>query len=1304
MKQIFVSLMLLLGLCPAAVAVTPAQGKVYRFENAAYPGYYLDANGVGGDVVVKTASTNRSQYWYCESAGVLRSLSTGYYLLSPDAVYTAWSTTLTSTTNNKFTFSETSGKLTMKRSNVSGTQRYLHADASHKCVCWDATSEASKWVCTQVSMTSTEISSILSGINAVNNAVNSLSTYQNALNTLFSDKACTQLKVTNPTANSAYSQLPEPLKEMVAKVQSGNWAEPDGSWDSEHARRFRVQEFKPYSRGQEAAAMLGCVPFTNMNNPTGIITVDSDVLYVMVDAEPATGSSLYIKPISDESLVNSYNAGTQLHAGLNILPSHGDCYTYYLYYTVDTYNTTSKVKNRRLSGFQPIKIHFEGGKLNGYWELGRDTNTDWEYYRTRAQHMMFDLLGRYVNLHMHFDETLTGSDYSERVPGLKTILKDIDVNAVLTNWDVMCLRERLLIGTQSADEINAPGAQGLFEPIAGIDYYDYFNNRIMACTGTGAIYMNSGNWRTQYNTNTMSGILTGMLWSGDGMWGPAHEFGHAMQEPMNFAGVSEVSNNIFSNVAVYCHGKYTSRAEFPSVHRQEFLNGTKFLDRSGFDMTRMFWQLFLYYHVAGHNRKFYPMLQELLRREPLQHPTAPSTVNERYDMLRFAKACCQAAGEDLTEFFNTWGFFIPFSEQRTDYSTFNLQLTQADANAVKQEIAALGLPKNNAIIFIDDRPGSARSSYPGFNKLMCGEFGGLDAFLNPKNCTASYALVGNNMIISGNPGAGIAIYDTAGNLLDFSNAREFTVSPDLAAKIKAGTAIVKAVLGNNSMATLKESPDPTPLYENIRRVLMLVDDDEVTVGMYRGMATYTLKKAYDDRSEMSYDELLAEYEKVVKDPGSRIALQAGKPYHLVSRAYTGLSMALSGNGLKGIATEMEATNQTWVPEAVNGGYALKNSYEGKYAGTCARSTQVTLTATPAPYTFKIMDEDNNGVYWAVCYNNDQTKALHIAAGNSNLVVGWDATAEPSQWIIRYMGDSMDDTGMTELREWTEKTRDLIAKVATVSNINEELVLTADMFSSNALEKNTLWGDAFTSWDVLLDNDKSTGWRTRYHNDNSDDGEDHYLQVDFGEGRTLNYFAINYSTRNTASGAVAPKTLIVRTSADGEEWAEVTTLSPTSPAQYPADFASDMLYSPVAARYVRLICTANWNNLTRGGHAPMGMSEFGMSTARTEISVNTQKYGYVTDDMVAVANDLVNTGQALIDGKSNAVKRLECIEALQEAYRTLYEAMLKGEYVGTDMIFGDEDADDAPYYDVLGRRITIPVAGGVYIHRGRKIKL
>lgn len=59
-----------------------------------------------------------------------------------------------------------------------------------------------------------------------------------------------------------YLALPEVLQQMVLKVYTANWTEdncdsikPD--WDSDYAKKYRVQLYEPYNEPEAAAKALG---------------------------------------------------------------------------------------------------------------------------------------------------------------------------------------------------------------------------------------------------------------------------------------------------------------------------------------------------------------------------------------------------------------------------------------------------------------------------------------------------------------------------------------------------------------------------------------------------------------------------------------------------------------------------------------------------------------------------------------------------------------------------------------------------------------------------------------------------------------------------------------------------------------------------------------------------------------------------------------------------------------------------------------------------------------------------------------
>ena len=92
----------------------------------------------------------------------------------------------------------------------------------------------------------------------------------------------------------------------------------------------------------------------------------------------------------------------------------------------------------------------------------------------------------------------------------------------------------------------------------GLDYSEYFNHH-GAGVGAPSGYM-SGGWRVcNYHYNTMGSIIGAIANEAGPTWGPAHEIGHQPQAVFNLNGQTEVTNNFFSNVAVWYMGMGTSR-------------------------------------------------------------------------------------------------------------------------------------------------------------------------------------------------------------------------------------------------------------------------------------------------------------------------------------------------------------------------------------------------------------------------------------------------------------------------------------------------------------------------------------------------------------------------------------------------------------------------------------------------------------------------------------------------------------------------------------------------------------------------
>ncbi|MBE6303067.1 MAG: hypothetical protein E7089_03930 [Bacteroidales bacterium] len=99
------------------------------------------------------------------------------------------------------------------------------------------------------------------------------------------------------------------------------------------------------------------------------------------------------------------------------------------------------------------------------------------------------------------------------------------------------------------------------------------------------------------------------------------EIGHANQGAINMIGNTEISNNLFSNMVLYKFGRYMSRGGIISETSKNYENKVPYSYQVNVNLmhtTRMFWQLYLYYHVAGNNPEFFQRLFIALRNDPIK--------------------------------------------------------------------------------------------------------------------------------------------------------------------------------------------------------------------------------------------------------------------------------------------------------------------------------------------------------------------------------------------------------------------------------------------------------------------------------------------------------------------------------------------------------------------------------------------------------------------------------------------------------------------------------------------------------------
>ena len=349
----------------SASAVMPEAGKVYKIVNKSY-GTAVADQGPTGKVGCQAFNENNSAQRWLVSAGAgnslrFKSLGTGCYLTSSRARSTAWSVSSNSSTAAaQLAVSGSDGNYVVRTSGDPASLS-MHCDGQGVVVCWSDDIDPSKWDFVEIPMTQQEIDEALQSFQRFEDEINKTSTYAAALAALYQDAACTTLKSNyqsmtdaNIQADSNYKALSPALQQMVLKTKNGNWAETCSyngksyDWDSDHAKKYRVQLYEPYSEGEAAAVMAGIQAYTNVNNPTGILGNAGDILYVMVDGEIKDGASLYLTPMTGAGMFNNVREGVELHSGLNVVPVYSEQAHQLMNYTI---YTTQTVNGRNL----PVK-------------------------------------------------------------------------------------------------------------------------------------------------------------------------------------------------------------------------------------------------------------------------------------------------------------------------------------------------------------------------------------------------------------------------------------------------------------------------------------------------------------------------------------------------------------------------------------------------------------------------------------------------------------------------------------------------------------------------------------------------------------------------------------------------------------------------------------------------------------------------------------------------------------------------------------------------------------------------------------
>lgn len=522
-----------------------------------------------------------------------------------------------------------------------------------------------------------------------------------SLLTVFKDITCTELK--DGVTEEQIDQLPDYFARLGKAIYNGTY--------DEYEKEFRIREYEAYSVTEEWAQKLMTKKYGNLDNPTGISVKKGDEIIVLVG--DTHGQQISLQGIwesgTEYKQTNVSGEMYFLRPGVNKLTMKEQGQLFVMY------NTDITSPNAK-----PIKIHIPlgSGNVTGFFDL-KEHKTDAKYAELlkKATHKYFCVKGEKIMFYFHT------SKMQEYLPN--------EILSAINTWDNIIGWQQELMGIEDVRPSQV-------------------NNHIFAISPEGS-YM----WASDYCIGFVYTYLQNILLYNqlmavqDNAWGPAHEIGHIHQAAINWPGSTESSNNLFSNYIIYKLGKYASRgSELDDLADSRFLYKKAWYNmgdatHQGEDTEihmRMNWQLWNYYHRCGYKTDFWQTLFKLLREDRIVES------NPGEGQLKFAMKACEAAGEDLTDFFELWGFFIPVDETIEQYGTWKYVVTQDMIDEAKTYMAKFPKPKH-AFQYIEDRKKGEIGVDENF-KTETGHYSQYKGSVQPVNSAVSYAVSGRTYTVT----------------------------------------------------------------------------------------------------------------------------------------------------------------------------------------------------------------------------------------------------------------------------------------------------------------------------------------------------------------------------------------------------------------------------------------------------------------------------------------------------------------------------------------------------------------------------
>lgn len=565
-----------------------------------------------------------------------------------------------------------------------------------------------------------------------------------SLLTVFTDLSCSELKP--GVTDDQIDRLDDYFRRVARALR-------DDSYDPIE-KDFRIRDYEAYSIATEWREKLMTRTYSVLDNPTGIyVTPGEEVIVCVGDTH---GQTVSLQSIGEEKVSHEKGDYWQpadsgdvymLKEGVNKLKIKGEGQLFVMYNVADINSPEAR----------PIRIHFPigGSNVTGFFDL-KQHKTDEKYAEiiSRAKHKYFCVRG--TDFIMYFSRI--------KMPQTK-------ITGAINLWDDMVRWEQEFCGI---DEFRGDGKP--------------FNNHMFGMSPEAS----NGQLNLWASDNRMAFIWTAldvividkeaMNKRIGGTWGPAHEMGHVHQQAINWEPSTETSANVFAHYVCEKLGKYTSHG--PGMRRLAWLRAeqsdaswsyiAKCADRYNNINNRMWWQLYVYYHKVLGKTDFWKKVFKEMREVHIE----PSGDSGR-KQLEFAKACCRASGEDLTDFFSLWGFFVTVSKNS---EIKGMTITKPMVDETLEYMSQFPKPKH-AMEYIEDRKMVGYLD-GDFDRSDIGDLGFFETYQKNLKLSSSISanISGRKVTVKdGSEAVTIEVRknNESGNLVYFSNFLDFEVPSSL---------------------------------------------------------------------------------------------------------------------------------------------------------------------------------------------------------------------------------------------------------------------------------------------------------------------------------------------------------------------------------------------------------------------------------------------------------------------------------------------------------------------------------------------